>query len=614
MRMHTNPWILLAIIASIASSSYADDLLVIHSVETIQPGRTAGPLAADRDENRMFRLYVPAGSPELFLRTDGGEGDCDVYLRHGQPPSRTQYDSRSHGRSTREDILLRNPEPGWWYVQLRAHRRYEGVYLRVNTSTFDRPGKDSDHRDISILSTRSREVNLSGRRGEYRYYRIDAPRFRESVEIVTSGGSGDIDLYLARGELPTPKRYEYRSAGSSTAERIRFTPSDGPWYLLVHAFSDFRDVDLQLNHGYREYDDSCQLLLLDPTDHDVWRIGERVRVRWKAGRAIYRVQVQYSLDGGRSFQRGRLPWSIDADDGELVFRLPNDRDLRTRRARVRVVNLADTQCVAVSRDFTITDSFADDDDDIRVDPFENNDSWTRATSLAVGESQIHRIVREEDEDWLRLGESPTGLALYFPAATIDLDVEVYTRSGSRTLRRVGETEISRGGGVVRIAHSGRYGTWVRIRAEDDDDTGQYAVTLRRTGIIDGPIRVPSLPRPGFRRPGVPQPHHRGSGVRVIHGNEEIRNIAGTGGSVRYYRIAVPEGTRVLSITTGRSDGDVDLYLQHGTRATKRSPHQSTNHGTTMERITLSNPKAGWYSLLVDARKRYRGVDLVVRVK
>jgi formylglycine-generating enzyme required for sulfatase activity len=79
--------------------------------------------------NGFFTMDVPPGTSRLTIRTGqdgrGGQGDCDLFVQYGRPPTTTQYAARHTGRGYRKTITLRNPGAGRWYIRIRARTRYQ---------------------------------------------------------------------------------------------------------------------------------------------------------------------------------------------------------------------------------------------------------------------------------------------------------------------------------------------------------------------------------------------------------------------------------------------------------------------------------------------------------
>ena len=75
------------------------------------------------------QVEVPANSRFLFVRTKGGTGDADLYVRFGAQPTDLEYDCRPALAANDETCILPNPQPGTWYIGIRGNQDYSGVNL-----------------------------------------------------------------------------------------------------------------------------------------------------------------------------------------------------------------------------------------------------------------------------------------------------------------------------------------------------------------------------------------------------------------------------------------------------------------------------------------------------
>ena len=86
---------------------------------------------------------------------------------------------------------------------------------------------------------------LSGSTGSWRHYVITVPSGQSSLEIVQSGGSGDADLYVKLGSVPTTSSWDYRPYKNGNNETVTVTnPSAGNWYISIRAYSTYSGVSL----------------------------------------------------------------------------------------------------------------------------------------------------------------------------------------------------------------------------------------------------------------------------------------------------------------------------------------------------------------------------------
>lgn len=66
----------------------------------------------------------------------------------------------------------------------------------------------------------------------------------------------------------------------------------------------------------------------------------------------------------------------------------------------------------------------------------------------------------------------------------------------------------------------------------------------------------------------------------------------------YYKISVPAGRASLTVTTSGASGDLDLYVRAGSKPTTSSYTRKSDGPSNSETITLNNPAAGDYYILV----------------
>jgi hypothetical protein len=91
--------------------------------------------------------------------------------------------------------------------------------------------------------------SLSGSQGSLKYYKITVPSGRTSLTITTSGGSGDVDLYVKRGSQPSTSDWTYRSWTTSTSETVTVnSPTSGDWYITLHGYASYSGVTLRATY------------------------------------------------------------------------------------------------------------------------------------------------------------------------------------------------------------------------------------------------------------------------------------------------------------------------------------------------------------------------------
>lgn len=99
------------------------------AVPVLQNGVPVSGLSAEAGTPRMFRIPVPAGTTRLLVRTQGGNGDADLYLRFGSFASTSSYHCASTTPQSVEQCLIRQPTAGEWFVLVDAWSTYTDLTL-----------------------------------------------------------------------------------------------------------------------------------------------------------------------------------------------------------------------------------------------------------------------------------------------------------------------------------------------------------------------------------------------------------------------------------------------------------------------------------------------------
>ena len=83
-------------------------------------------------EELQYYIDVPPGTAELLIETTGSNGDADLYVAFEREASRDDYDKRSAGSSSNEDVSYTNPQAGRYYVAIRTWSAYDGLSLTAS--------------------------------------------------------------------------------------------------------------------------------------------------------------------------------------------------------------------------------------------------------------------------------------------------------------------------------------------------------------------------------------------------------------------------------------------------------------------------------------------------
>jgi hypothetical protein len=81
-----------------------------------------------------------------------------------------------------------------------------------------------------------------------RYYAVSVPAGATAAKFAITGASGDADLYVRRGVLPTTNTWDYRPYLSHSNETVSVThPATDTWYVMVQGYQAYSDLTLQVS-------------------------------------------------------------------------------------------------------------------------------------------------------------------------------------------------------------------------------------------------------------------------------------------------------------------------------------------------------------------------------
>jgi hypothetical protein len=96
----------------------------------------------------------------------------------------------------------------------------------------------------NVLTNGIAETNLSASTNTDIVYTMDVPAGATNITFVTTGGSGDADMYVKFGSAPTDSSYDCRPYVSGNSESCTGTSTGGTYYVRVKAYSTFSGLNL----------------------------------------------------------------------------------------------------------------------------------------------------------------------------------------------------------------------------------------------------------------------------------------------------------------------------------------------------------------------------------
>ena len=191
-------------------------------------------ISGPEDSTGYAWIDVPANMPVLQITLRGGTGDADFEVMH--PNGDFDFTARDGNNET---LTFANPQAGRWQVNVDGFLDYAGVSLTASLIT------------PAPLSPNTQVTGLSGVISSETLYRIPVPAGAASLTVSTSGGTGDVDLFLKFGS-PAVCQFLYEECESDqdssqigNLESITVNnPTAGDWYIDLSAFDDYNAVTL----------------------------------------------------------------------------------------------------------------------------------------------------------------------------------------------------------------------------------------------------------------------------------------------------------------------------------------------------------------------------------
>jgi PKD repeat protein len=168
----------------------------------------------------------------------------------------------------------------------------------------------------NVLTNGVPVTGLSGATGAELRYTLAVPSGASNLRFVTSGGTGDADLYVRFNAAPTTATYDCRSIGGTNAETCNIaTAQVGTYHVLVRGYSAFSGLSLTGSYttggggGTQTYSSSAVFNISDNTT-----INSPITVSGRTGNASATSSVSVNIT--HTYQ-GDLKVDLVAPDGTL---------------------------------------------------------------------------------------------------------------------------------------------------------------------------------------------------------------------------------------------------------------------------------------------------------
>lgn len=696
-----------AFVSGMTDSAIATASFSFKGVTILADGVAKTALSGAQGAASYFVINVPAGETKLEIKTSGGTGDADMYVRFGAFPDLATYDHRPFIPGNAETVTISNPAAGPWYVMLNGYAAYGGVALladhsrllaKVATPVFSPvPGTYSGGVDVvmscattgatiryttdrtdptasspaytgpvSLLASgqlRARAfyptyadsdmkvgnynvtgvstvgkltdgvalAGQSGAAGAVKYYRLEVPASQTHLMFKISGGTGDCDLYVRYGALPTAATYDYRPYQSGNNEGVAITdPAAGTWYVMLRGYSTYSGVTLLGDHVRLLGTVATPLFTPAP---GAYAGSVNVAITCATPGAV----IRYTTDGS-------TPTRSSLVHGASMTLTAT----KTIKARAFLADYADS--AVASGAFTVSAA--------GPDVVVLSDGAAKSVSGAAGSEQFFVIRVPAGQNKLRItttggtGDCDLHVRRRSKPSTTTWDFRPYSSGNVETVEIInpeaGDFYIMLRGnqsfaGVSLLADysttqqtlaapvfSPSGGTFsaapvaVSINSSTPDAVIYYttngsaptATSLTYTGslVFSATTVLKAIAtKPGYANSAVTTATYTitvPAGVTTLVDGANNAIPAGALSSERFYKITVPAGMARLDIKISGGTGDCDLYVRHGAAPTRTAYDYRPYLVGNSELVSVSNPAAGDWYVMLRGQAAYSGVVLV----
>lgn len=492
--------------------------------------------------------------------------------------------------------------------------------------------------DVISLENDKPVSNISGAQDSEKFYKINVPAGQVRLEIATSGGTGDVDVYVKYGQKPTKNSYDYKSDKESNNENVtKDNPASGDWYILLFGYKEYSGTTLKATYTNVS---SGTLSISDNT------IPSMV----PASGGTYSFKVNVSSSAGGAWSITAPAWvTINPTSGSasqtVNVNVLNNSSVSSRSGQLTVTKTGTSgspRNVAVQQTGNDANLITNNSPITGISGLKNDSiyykinipagqSWLEiTTSGGTGDVDIYakysarptkNMCDDKGENWgnkeALLFTSPREgfwyimLKGYSNYTGVTLKASYGGGNDCRLFVTQYPDTVKATGGIYSFkvnltgSYSGSWSittssSWLIVNPSSGSSSSQN-ISLTVNGNVNDLIRTGTITVTKSGAIGSPKTitiTQKGNDVITLTNGVAKTNISGNKESIKYYMIKVPVGQTSLLITTSGGSGDVDLYVKRGQKPTHNNNDYESEANGNNETITISYPASGdWYILL-----------------
>ncbi|MCU0916500.1 MAG: PPC domain-containing protein, partial [Planctomycetes bacterium] len=529
---------------------------------TLTNGVAATGIAGAAASEKFYKIDVPAGQDSLEIKTSGGTGDVDLYVRRGTQPTTTSYDYRPYKVGNEETVDVNNPAAGTWYIMLRGYASYSNVTLKATYSATV---------SVKALTNGVAATAIGAAANTELYYSIEVPAGRTKLEIIMSGGTGDADLYVKRDSLPTTSNYDYRPYLVGNEEAVAVdNPTAGTWYIMIRGYSAFSGITLLASHAGSGGGGGTGKPLED-----------NVAVTGLSGAAG--AELLYRIDLPAGHPSLKIEMSGGTGDADLYVRLrtpPTQTEYDYRPYQQGNNETVTIPQPAAGTWFVLIRGYSSFSGVTLLA------SWGKESVVILQDNvPVHNLAGEVGNEKFYRIDVPGGQTnLTFETSGGTGNVDMYIKKGARPTTTSFDYRPADGGNneSINISSSELEGAWY--------------VLLKGVKAYSGVTLVGN--------------YYASESVTTLQNGVPLSGIAGGANTEKFYKIDVPANQQKLEIRMSGGTGDADMYVRRGAKPSTSDydyrPYQTGNE----ESVAVDKPAAGTWYIMIRGYSAFSGITLM----
>jgi pimeloyl-ACP methyl ester carboxylesterase len=531
----------IAVILTIASFAFTASGF---SQTTLSNGQMISGLSGSTSSQRTYRITVPTGQTKLEIKTYGGSGDADLYVKRGALPTTSSYDLSGQSGSNTETVTISSPSSGDWFILVKAYSAYSGMTL---VAAYTAP--------LAVVATVATPVINPGSQSTMSAVTV-------SMSCATSGAT---IRYTTNGSNPT---------SSSTAYGGAF-PLSTSATVKARAFKSGMTDSAIATTSYT---------ISIPSGPANNNFGSRVAIS-SGGGTVSGSNVNATKESGESSHAGNAggksvwwTWTPSVSGSATIKTLGSSFD----------TTLGVYTGGSVSGLAQVSNGGNDD--------YGGN---TSQVTISVSAGVAYQIAVDGYNG--ASGSITLAVTAPVPVVVATVATPVINPGSQSTMSAVSVSmSCATSGATIRYTTNGSNPTsssTAYVGAFPLSTSATVKARAFKSGMTDSAIATTSYTI------SIPT-------TTTLANNTLITGVSGSTSSERTYRITVPAGQSTLQFRTYGGSGDADIYVRYGAAATTSSYSYSGTVSGNTETVTISSPSSGDWFILVKAYSAYSGMTLV----